>query len=380
MNKVIPIDKQISSLLVFNVLILSVLFLTVQAILTISPPVTASPSNTTTTIPIYEITTRGGLASPVSVSGNGYGDRYPLLDVEDLFGSCPDEIAIFVHGWGLSETDVKERIDRVKMSLEHNGYFVPLVSLSWDSNVQWDAAKSNAVQNGPKLGQFILDYMNTCRTDLGKDVNVRLIAHSMGSRVVLSALNYLNVNESWNNNNFKIRSVHLVGAAVDDEEVSMEPIEVYNLPWRNWWPPCWYLPYFYAGDGIKSPYGKAIAEEVDDEGKFYNLVNSEDNALELIYPCYEGGDDALGKNGKQEIGISPPPNYVEVDVKDEIKPLTDADASGDCDFGVKNPWTGICFADLGDNHAGYLGFRSLDNHTLLADDGAMNIVVETLRQ
>ena len=219
MNKVIPIDKQISSLLIFNVLILSVLFLMVQAILTISPPVTASPSNTTMTIPIYEITTRGGLASPASVSGNGYGDRYPLLDVEELFGSCPDEIAIFVHGWGLSETDVKERIDRLKMSLEHNGYFVPLVSLSWDSNVQWDAAKSNAVQDGPKLGHFILDYMNTCRTDLGKDVNVRLIAHSMGSRVVLSALNNLNMNESWNNNNFKIRSVHLVGAAVDDEEV-----------------------------------------------------------------------------------------------------------------------------------------------------------------
>lgn len=379
MNKVISIGKQISSLLVFNVLILSVLFLMVQAVLTISPPVTASPSNTMT-IPVYEITTRGGLASPASVSGNGYGDRYPLLNVEELFGNCPDEIAIFVHGWGLSETEVKERIDRVKMSFEHNGYFVPLVGLSWDSNVQWDAAKSNAVQNGPKLGQFILDYMNTCRTDLGKDVNVRLIAHSMGSRVVLSALNNLHMNESWNNNNFKISSVHLVGAAVDDEEVSMEPIEVYNLPWQSWWPPCWYLPYFYAGDGIKSPYGKAIAEEIDDEGKFYNLVNSEDNTLELIYPCYEGGDDALGKNGKQEIGISPPPNYAEVDVKDEIKPLTDADANGDCDFGVKNPWTGICFADVGDNHAGYLGFRSLDNHTLLADDGAMNIVVETLKQ
>jgi pimeloyl-ACP methyl ester carboxylesterase len=339
----------------------------------------ATPIIEASTIPVYMITTRDGSDPPRGLSEPGY-DGNPLGDINQLRRDCPPEVAIFVHGWGLNETEAKERLDRVKMSLEHNGYFVPLVGLSWYSNTQWDAAKSNAVQNGQSLAHFILDYMNTCRTEFGKDVNVRLIAHSMGSRVVLSALNNLNINETWNTNDFKLRSVHLMGAAVDDEEVSMEPIELYNLPWLSWWPPCWYLPYYYTGDGVKSPYGKAIAEEVDEEGKLYNLVNSEDNALELIYLCYEGGDNALGRTGKQEIGISPPRlNYLEIDVKDEVMAFTDADANNVCDFGLKNPWTGICFADIGDNHAGYLGFRRLDDPTLLADDGAMNIVVETFR-
>ncbi len=32
-------------------------------------------------------------------------------------------------------------------------------------------------------------------------------------------------------------------------------------------------------------------------------------------------------------------------------------------------------AKVGDNHAGYIGFRNLDNTDLLADDGSMNVVV-----
>jgi len=42
----------------------------------------------------------------------------------------------------------------------------------------------------------------------------------MGARVVLSSLDSLTNNPNWNNNNYTIASVHLMGAAVDDEEVS----------------------------------------------------------------------------------------------------------------------------------------------------------------
>lgn len=96
-------------------------------------------------------------------------------------------------------------------------------------------------------------------------------------RVVLSALNNLNLNETWNDNNFKIESVHLMGAAVDDEEVSSDPIEDFNNPG---WGPSWRIPYYYTGDGVKSPYGNAIAEEVV---SFYNLINPEDNVLQFIF-------------------------------------------------------------------------------------------------
>ena len=61
-----------------------------------------------------------------------------------------------------------------------------------------------------------------------------------------------------------------MGAAVDDDEVSKNAVDVTN------------------SDRIKVPYGEAIEEEVI---KFYNLVNSEDHVLRpgLIYPSFFGG-------------------------------------------------------------------------------------------
>jgi hypothetical protein len=76
---------------------------------------------------------------------------------------CPGEAAIFVHGWQIDHVKAKERLDRVKTSLESNNFIIPLIELSWNSNVTWDSAKTLAQQNGPKLAHFILDYMNTCK-------------------------------------------------------------------------------------------------------------------------------------------------------------------------------------------------------------------------
>ena len=217
-------------------------------------------------------------------------------------------------------------------------------------------AKLTAADNGPKLAHFILDFMNVCRNEVGKDVTVSLIAHSMGARVVLSALNNLHMNETWNNNNFKISTVHLMGAAVDDEEVSRTSIAAFNPP--GFGPALcslYFLNHFSPGDGVKTAIGNAISEEVV---KFYNLINPEDNVLQFIYPCYEAGDNALGLDGKQQFGITPPSNsiYQEINVKDEIKPFPDADGIDDpegvegWDFGLCNSF-GVCFVATGDNHA-----------------------------
>jgi hypothetical protein len=40
---------------------------------------------------------------------------------------------------------------------------------------------------------------------------------------------------------------------------------------------------------------------------------------------------------------------------------------------------GFCQVNTGDNHTGYIGFRNPTNTNLLADDGAMNRVVEQWR-
>lgn len=48
-------------------------------------------------------------------------------------------------------------------------------------------AETIADQNGMKLAQFIFDYGTAC-----SQMKIRLIAHSMGNRVILQALNILN--------------------------------------------------------------------------------------------------------------------------------------------------------------------------------------------
>jgi pimeloyl-ACP methyl ester carboxylesterase len=321
----------------------------------------------TASVPAYEITTRGNLEAPRDVQGDSYNRTYRLLDIDQLKNTCPSEILIFVHGWGLTESKAKERFDRIKMSLEHNNYSVPIIGFSWDSSTSWPEAKVMAKENGPKLAQFIADYKDECKNQHNKDSKIRLIGHSMGSRVVLSTLANLNKDSTWNNikNNFTIESVHLLGAAVDDEEISMESIDHFNPP-ESMQP-----------RGVKFAYGPAIEQEVV---RFYNLFDPEDNVLQFIYPYFEdnpffpmstGGDRALGENGKQKSGIIPPSNYNDTNVRTEIIAADDADGDAVTDDGICI--LDFCSAEVGDNHGGYIGYRNADGS--FRNDGAINVVV-----
>ena len=81
------------------------------------------------------------------------------------------------------------------------------------------------------LAKFILDYKKECPND-----NLRIIAHSLGSRVILSAMQSLHDNQIMNDNhsdvwNKKIKSVHILGAAVDAEQISMNQTDcIHNVP------------------------------------------------------------------------------------------------------------------------------------------------------
>jgi hypothetical protein len=113
-------------------------------------------------IPTYMITTRNNQDYPQGVPGSGY-NNYRLFDIRQLLQSCPPEAVFFVHGWGIDVNKAQERLDKVKMSLEHNKYNISLIGFSWDSNRDWEPAKSIAKQKGAKLTQFILDYMHLCK-------------------------------------------------------------------------------------------------------------------------------------------------------------------------------------------------------------------------
>jgi hypothetical protein len=297
----------------------------------------------------------------------------PGLQIND----CPPqkEIAIYIHGFlvngiSLGSENATEIFDRARLSLNNTGYDVTLIGFNWDSDIKngkaWEVTKDVAKSNGLKLAQFILDFKKDC-----PQTDVRLIAHSLGSRIVLSSLDALHQNQDWNNNNLTIASVHLLGAAVDNEEVSKNPWDIVkdatnDEAYKN-------INIFAMEEpitlkGVKTSFGEAIEDEAR---SFSNLYSSKDDSLEWFYPIMEGNDTALGQTGA-EYGISLPTNYKERDVKDNMTALCDANGRGSCNF----PYNIVlgAKADVGDNHFGYVGFR--DTNGTLKDNGAMDVVVE----
>jgi hypothetical protein len=298
----------------------------------------------------------------------------PGLQIDD----CPlpqKEIAIYIHGFlvngiSLGSENATEIFDRARLSLNNTGYDVTLIGFNWDSDIKngkaWEVTKDVAKSNGLKLAQFILDFKKDC-----PQTDVRLIAHSLGSRIVLSSLDALHQNQDWNNNNLTIASVHLLGAAVDNEEVSKNPWDIVkdatnDEAYKN-------INIFAMEEpitlkGVKTSFGEAIEDEAR---SFSNLYSSKDDSLEWFYPIMEGNDTALGQTGA-EYGISLPTNYKERDVKDNMTALCDANGRGSCNF----PYNIVlgAKADVGDNHFGYVGFR--DTNGTLKDNGAMDVVVE----
>jgi hypothetical protein len=325
------------------------------------------------------VSTRGHFSLDTGELRSGHNRTdYDASDIPGLQSgtSCPKEAAIYVHGvWtgrGSSSANLESEtgiFDRARMSLAVNNYSIPVIGFSWDSNttittdgIGWSIAKKIAQDNGPKLAHFLVDYKNTC-----PDIGIRIIAHSLGASVVLNALQDLTDNQEWKSSstNFIVESVHLMGAAVDDEQVSTNPSHI--------------------DDPEEKVYGQSIESRVI---SFYNLFDTQDNALEEpYYPNYEGGETALGLNGAEQ-GISLPRNYQDVDVTKEISLLSDANGDNKCD--LPNPFIpNYCsIGVIGDNHLGYVGFvspmnggsGSNNNSNSLVDDGAMNIVVDNWRR
>lgn len=322
-----------------------------------SPPsgsltIKAQVSTSTATYTSYHIddlvSTRGHfdyLATGELISGHNKTDyEYYTTNhkIQNQF-ICPaqKEIAIYIHGEWTDEAAANEQFDRIAKSITTNNYSIPLIGFSWDANTPlnksgWEIAKIIANNNGQKLAQFISDFKNKC-----KDVDIRLIAHSLAAVIVNSTLITISNNQMLNSNlnkdsNFNIKSVHLLGAAMDRSAAASN-----------------------------TTFGKSIGDIVE---HFYNFRNPEDNMLEYIYRYLENRD-AIGLLGIQN-SLPTPSSYSERQVDSEIQPIPDADANAEFD----------CFDFFvllyGDNHCGYIGSRTLHPFgILLRDDGAIDVLV-----
>jgi hypothetical protein len=295
-------------------------------------------------------------------------------DVPSLLGlngnNCPGELAIYVHGIWATPEEAKEQTERVYLSLQDINYEIPVIGFSWSSDTSfslndpilskkgWDIAKVIANKNGPLLAKFINEYKKICQND-----EIRLVAHSLGSRVTLSALQSLYDDDKYR----IIDSVHLLGAAVDDEQISLDSQNCAdNIPKLE----C-------SGEAINST-----------TRVFFNLYNEEDNMLTPFYSGTDGpypyknseNDNALGGFGKQ-LEISSPPNYNEKNVEEYIPSHLNVDyedTNGDeeCDIPAQTAFGPICPISVqGDNHMGYMGFRDSNNGRII-DRGAIDVVVD----
>jgi hypothetical protein len=314
------------------------------------------------------------------ITGLGETHSAAVPDFQLNQQSCPEDLAIYVHGVWAGENEAKEQYDRVKgsyqLALRDLGQTMqpmPLVMYTWDSDtirdlqgVGWNIANRIANDNGQFLANSIVKLNNDCQSH----TSIHIIAHSLGARVVLSALHELG------STNLKIKSVHFIGAAADNEKISKNPSDADNSSPSD--------------NGIV--YGMDIEKHVM---AFHNLFNPEDNYLQsgripFYYPFYEN-DLALGYRGVDPTIVDLPQNYSQENVQNEVPEhqnidFTDADGDGQCDLNdtlLGYTWIPLwpffmpifgCGIDgVGDNHRGYMGFR---DHTSsrVVDDGVMDIV------
>ena len=97
--------------------------------------ITSYVSNETLS-PIFEVNTRTEIPFNSSALVNS--------TLTEFGSDCPPRVAIYVHGWNRDDGEAKEEFNRIQTSLGHDNYKIPLVGFSWDSKVNWEAAKINA--------------------------------------------------------------------------------------------------------------------------------------------------------------------------------------------------------------------------------------------
>ena len=161
---------------------------------------------------IPRISTRGfyDLGSGKTKKSKSY-DLYPKKFFDNL-GNV-QEIVIMIHGLRNNKSGALAKFYMAQKRLSELGYTHPVVGYSYDSNTRGVQYKSHeqdatnvgveiAKKNGQNLSRFLID------TKLKfPNLKIRLIGHSLGSQVILSALVKLKKKNL-------VESVHVFGASI----------------------------------------------------------------------------------------------------------------------------------------------------------------------
>lgn len=132
----------------------------------------------------------------------------PGIDTDEQ----PDEVVVFAHGWLNNSPAAEGTFETAAATFRAEEYDAPMIGFSYDADTlitRWWQATEIAELNGPKLAAFVEDLAAAA-----PETDIRLVGHSLGGRVVLSALKA--------GGGDAITSVSLLGAAVDAEDVAVD--------------------------------------------------------------------------------------------------------------------------------------------------------------
>lgn len=208
-------------------------------------------------------------------------------DEDDGFqwtGDCQEELVIYIHGFDQTPARSQTKADEMEENLRNEGYNGEFWGYRWASNPagsgipihdawqKWHRAKEFADAAGELLAAILETYCECC-----PDTDIHLVAHSLGARVALEAVENLTGPLDC------IKTVHLMGAAVPNSSVNK----------------------------IGGDYFTDIVAKTD---QTYNYHSFADDVLDSAYQAAEG-TQALGDTGATG---DTPNNYHDSDVTDEV--------------------------------------------------------------
>jgi esterase/lipase superfamily enzyme len=168
---------------------------------------------------IPRISTRGyyDLIHGKTIKNNSYF-LYPKKEFEKLIDS--PEITIMIHGLRNDNAGAIAKVVLAKNRLRYLGYAFPVIGFSYDSNTTGAHLKKYvkralttgqkiAEKNGRNLALFVQDFKSA-----NPKTRIRLMGHSLGSQVILSAIEHLAKKKQ---NKGMIDSVYFFGASITSD-------------------------------------------------------------------------------------------------------------------------------------------------------------------
>jgi len=191
---------------------------------------------------------------------------------EWAFGEA-EELFLFVHGFDTGDETARDQGYAMETGLE-SLRAAPVVTYSWDSDIEWGPAKAMADANAAPLAEWLTDWAD----EDGRPVHV--IGYSLGARVTGEALRVLADRDRTD----AVASVSLLGGAIPNDSVGQA--------WR---------------------YGEAITAV---DAPVTNFHNADDRVLGWVYRLSDS-TQAVGQTGIVDAAAEPE-GYQDVDVTERV--------------------------------------------------------------